>query len=454
MLAVDGRCKTFDARADGFARGEGCGLLALKRLSDAMAQGDTIYALIRGSAVNQDGASSGLTVPNAMAQQSVIRQALQRAGIHAHQVSYIEAHGTGTSLGDPIEVRSLNAVLGKDRPKDRPFMIGTVKTNIGHLESAAGVAGLIKVVLAMQHREIPPLLHLNKLNPAMDWSEIPAVIPTERTAWQSEDQPRIAGISSFGGSGTNGHMILQEAPQPPARRTDTERPLHLLALSAKTPAALCELTQRYRQYFKDHPSNELADVGFTANAGRKHFACRQAFVADTPVSMGAALETFCDSADSSAEAGHSKQPKIAFLFTGQGSQYVGMGRVLYDTQPSFRKALKRCEEILRPHLEQPLLSVLYPEAGQSSPLDETAYTQPALFALEYALAELWQSWGIKPAFVMGHSVGEYVAACVAGVMSLEDGLALIAARARLMNELPRKAQWRQSWPTSNALPRS
>jgi malonyl CoA-acyl carrier protein transacylase len=436
MLSSDGHCKTFDARADGFSRGEGCGILVLKRLSDALRDGDTIHAVIRGSAVNQDGASSGLTVPNPAAQQAVIREALSRAGVDPSEVSYVEAHGTGTSLGDPIEIRALSAVMGEGRSAGTPLMIGTVKTNIGHLESAAGVAGLIKVVLALKHQEIPPLLHLRKLNPSVAWNDVPITIPTKRTPWIASTGPRIAGLSSFGGSGTNAHIILEEAPKPERVRVECERQNHVLTLSAKTSIALRELAERYRRFFVEQPSAPLADVCYTANTGRKHFPYRQGFVADSPESIRQALASFIEQGNLREPVSHAHSLPVAFLFTGQGSQYVGMGRKLYDTQPTFRKTLERCDELLRPYCEQPLLEVLYPRGGQSSPLDQTAYTQPALFALEYALAELWRSWGVEPSMVMGHSVGEYVAACVAGVFSLEEGLKLIAARARLMQELP------------------
>ncbi len=439
MLAPDGHCKTFDAAADGYARGEGCGVVILKRLSDAMADGDNILALIRGSAVNQDGRSGGLTVPNGPAQQAVIRTALANAGVEPGQVSYVEAHGTGTSLGDPIELRALGAVLGQGRSPDQRLVVGSAKTNIGHLESAAGVAGLIKLVLALQHQEIPPHLHLKNPNPYIPWAELPVVIPTQLTPWLSPNEPRIAGLSSFGFSGTNAHLVVEEAPAWEPVPVELERPLHLLSLSAKSEDALQQLASRFYIALRAHPSLNLADVCFTANTGRSHFTHQLALVAESSAQV-------CDKLGALG-AGQNptgvfkgqvpeSRPKVAFLFTGQGSQYVGMGRQLYDTQPTFRQALERCDAILRPYLEQPLLSVLYPASGENSPLNQTAYTQPALFALEYALSELWRSWGITPTAVLGHSVGEYVAACVAGVFSLEDGLKLIAERSRLMQALP------------------
>ncbi len=470
MLATDGRCKTFDAAADGYGRGEGCGMVVLKRLSDALAEGDNILALIRGSAVNQDGPSSGLTVPNAQAQQRLIREALANAGVSPAQIDYVEAHGTGTSLGDPIEVQALAAVLGEGRPKEKPFIIGTAKTNIGHLESAAGIAGLIKVVLALQHEEIPPHLHLKSPNPHIAWEKVPAVIPTQRTPWLSGNRRRFAGVSSFGVSGTNAHVIVEEAPSPllgGAEGAAIERPSHLLTLSAKSEGALKALASRFAHSLKTNPHGALPDVCYTANTGRAHFAHRLAVMADTSAQMGEALEAFATGQESAGalnglvQGRAASRPKVAFLFTGQGSQYVSMGRQFYETQPIFRQTLDRCDELLRPHLDRPLLEVLYPQAGDSivraggspvgnepaarstlSPrgrgerLDETAYTQPALFAVEYALAQVWRSWGIEPSVVMGHSVGEYVAACLAGVFSLEDGLKLIAARGRLMQALP------------------
>jgi acyl transferase domain-containing protein/NADPH:quinone reductase-like Zn-dependent oxidoreductase/SAM-dependent methyltransferase/acyl carrier protein len=436
MLAPDGRCKTFDASADGYARGEGCGVVVLKRLSDAYADGDTILALIRGSAINQDGPSSGLTAPNGPSQTSVIRDALTNAGVRAEEVSYVETHGTGTSLGDPIEVQALAAAYCDSRPPDRPLLIGALKSNIGHLEGAAGVAGLIKLVVSMQHRQIPPSLHVHHPNPFIPWEDLAVKVTTQTTEWELAGKSRLAGLSSFGFSGTNAHIVVQEAPVPAGAPTGVERPLHLLALSATGGEALHALADRYQQEWRAHTSEGLENVCYTANSGRAHWRHRAAILAGSAQQMGERLgQLTAGSPPTGVYQGHSENSdrlKIAFLFTGQGAQYVGMGRELYQTQPAFRKSLEQCSEILRDELHPGLLSVLFPEAGQTSPLDETAYTQPALFSLEYALSQLWMSWGIQPGAVMGHSVGEYVAACVAGVFSLEEGLKLIATRGRLM----------------------
>ncbi len=439
-LAPDGKCKTFDASADGYSRGEGCGIVVLKRLSDALADGDNILAVIRGTAVNHDGPSSGLTVPNQQAQEELIRQALRNGKVNPLEINYIEAHGTGTVLGDPIEVEALASVLCEGRDPEQPLTIGSVKTNIGHLEAAAGVAGLIKVVLSLQNQAIPPHLHFHKPNPHIQWQEIPVRVPTQLTPWPTGEKPRLAGVSSFGMSGTNAHIVLEEAPSAEPLPASVERPLHLLTLSAKTPEALKELASRYENYLTAHETVTLGDICFSANTGRSHFQHRLSAIASSPAQLYQQLAAFSTLQEvTEIVQGQVKDtiaPQIAFLFTGQGSQYVDMGRQLYETQPTFRQALDRCDEILRPYLEKPLLQVLYPAPGENSPLNQTAYTQPALFALEYALYQLWKSWGITPQVVMGHSVGEYVAATVAGVFSLEDGLKLIAARGRLMQALP------------------
>jgi amino acid adenylation domain-containing protein len=440
-LSRDGRCKAFDISADGYGRGEGCGIIVLKRLSDAQADGDRILAVIRGSAVNHDGRSSGLTVPNGAAQQEVIRAALANAELDPSQIDYIEAHGTGTALGDPIEIRALDAVFGKKGE----LLVGTAKTNIGHLEPAAGVAGVIKVVLALQNGMIPPHLHLKNPSPHIPWDDLSIRIPGEITPWPADVERPVAGVSSFGFSGTNAHIILQAASEVERIYPTVERPLHVLPLSVQNETALQELAERYVNHWTTHPDDLISDVCFTAGVGRSHFSKRLAVVSDSSAQLAERLTAFKQGKDvvgvfggEAPEGG--QHPKVAFLFTGQGSQYVGMGRELYQTQPTFRKVLDDCDELLGPNLEQSLVSVLYPEAGAETEaelrLNQTGFTQPALFALEYALAQLWRSWGVEPSVVMGHSVGEYVAACMAGVFSLQDGLKLIAARGRLMDALP------------------
>ncbi|WP_424102087.1 SDR family NAD(P)-dependent oxidoreductase [Moorena producens] len=443
-LSTDGRCKTFDASADGYGRGEGCGILVLKRLSNAIADGDQIFALIRGTAVNHDGKSNGLTAPNGSAQEALLQQALENSRVKPSQIQYVEAHGTGTSLGDPIEVLALGKVLGQGRAKDQPLKIGSVKTNFGHLEAAAGVAGLIKVILGLQHQQIPPHLHLKQPNPHIPWQKLPITVPTELTAWESGEKGRLAGVSSFGMSGTNIHIILEEAPGEGKSEELSERTHQILTLSAKSEQALLELAQSYQKFLENNSTAAYANICFTANTGRSHFSHRLAIVtsdqqdaADKLAKISAVEEP--NGIFYGQLSSNNKSPKIAFLFTGQGSQYINMGRQLYETQPVFRQTLDQCEEILKLYLEKSILDVIYPKKIKeinSCVIDQTAYTQAALFAIEYALFQLWQSWGIEPDVVMGHSVGEYVAACVAGVFSLEDGLKLIAHRGRLMQQLP------------------
>ncbi|HLO85985.1 MAG TPA: beta-ketoacyl synthase N-terminal-like domain-containing protein [Nostocaceae cyanobacterium] len=450
MMAADGRCKTFDASADGYVRSEGCGLVLLKRLSDAQRDGDKILAIIKGSAINQDGRSNGLTAPNGIAQQAVIRQALANAGIKPSELDYIETHGTGTALGDPIEVESLKTILLSDQDSKQPCALGAVKANIGHLEAAAGIAGLIKVVLCLQHEEIPPQLHFNRLNPHISLDSSTLYIPQQRQPWPKGVKPRIAGVSSFGFGGTNAHLILSEAPVNIQKQKKEEfaRPLHVFTLSGKNEKALVALAQRYVEFLETNEDAEIADISFSANIGRSHFDHRLAIVTASTLQLREKLRAFTSGKETdglfTSQLTNCKRQKIAFLFTGQGSQYIEMGRQLYNTEPIFRQTIDRCNEILRPYLEKPLLSVLYPdrkaEENDQPAINETAYTQPALFAIEYALVELWQSWGIHPDVVMGHSVGEYVAACVAGVFNLEDGLKLIATRSRLMQSLPSNGQ--------------
>jgi acyl transferase domain-containing protein/pimeloyl-ACP methyl ester carboxylesterase len=438
MLAPDGRCKTFDKSANGYVRGEGCGVVVLKRLSAAQRDNDRILAVIRGSGVNHDGRSSGITVPNPQAQQKVIRDALAVAGVAGSEIDYVEAHGTGTALGDPIEVRALSAVLGPGRDPARPVVLGSVKTNIGHLESAAGVAGLIKTVLAMRNEEIPPLLHLQEVNPDIGIDTLPVRLATKLIPWPRGSRPRLAGVSSFGASGTNAHVVLEEAPVVERSRAGADRPVRLVTLSARDGEALAALADKYRRHLSDKEP-EVADVAFTANTGRSHFRHRLAIVSDTTARLRDHLDQYLrGDADRDVRAGtvRATRLKVGFLFTGQGSQYIGMARQLYDTEPAFRADLDHCDEILRGRLDPGLLAVMFGHNESDALLDRTRYTQPALFVLQYALARLWMRWGVVPAAVLGHSVGELAAACVAGVFSLEDGLGLAAERGRLMDGLP------------------
>ena len=430
MLSPGGRCRTFDASADGYVRSEGCGLIVLKRLSSAVADGDRVLAVIRGSAVNQDGRSGGLTVPNGPSQQELIRDALRRAQVQPADVSYVEAHGTGTSLGDPIEAHALGAVFGRGRAADQPLVVGSVKTNLGHLEAAAGIAGLIKTVLALQHQEIPPHLHFSAPSPHIDWNAIHVQVPTAPTAWMSAAR-RIAGVSSFGFSGTNAHIVVEEAPVNERATAGADRPGHVLALSARTAPALGELAREYERVLGSGDA-PFPDVCFTANAGRSHFQQRAAVVAASASEAREALRALAEQKEHAALV-CGVAPKaaagVAFLFSGQGAQYDGMGRELFETQPIFRAAIERCSAAAGPLPGGTLVEILYGGAGS---LDDTAAAQPAMFAIEFALAELWRSWGVKPAVMLGHSLGEYVAACVAGVFSVEDAMPLVAARGRLM----------------------
>ncbi|WP_264077792.1 type I polyketide synthase [Mycolicibacterium houstonense] len=443
MLAPDGRCKTFDAAADGYVRGEGCGVIVIKRLDDAIRDGDRIRAVIRGSAINQDGASGGLTVPNGVAQQRVIADALKRSGLEPSDVGYLEAHGTGTSLGDPIEAQAAGEVLGAGRGADQPLLIGSAKTNIGHLEAAAGIAGVVKVILSLENETLPKHLHFENPSPHIPWDRLALEVVKESTPWERNGRPRIAGVSSFGFAGTNAHVILEEAPEPSAQPTPAEQPADgrfgILPLSARTPAALVQVADQYRSWLSAHPEASLADVCFTAGVGRAHLEHRAALVVN---SREAAVELLGALAEDRPAPGlvrgeSHEPPKTAWLFTGQGSQYPGMARELFDTEPVFAETLTRCAAAVADVLEKPLLDVIFDtSADAEETLRQTSYAQPALFAVEMGLARLWQSWGFEPDVVLGHSVGQYTAACVAGVFGLEDGTRLIAERGRLFGSLP------------------
>ncbi|GAY16417.1 type I polyketide synthase [Mycobacterium sp. shizuoka-1] len=440
MLAPDGRCKTFDAAADGYVRGEGCGVIAIKRLDDAIRDGDHIRAVIRGSAVNSDGASGGLTVPNGVAQQRVIAEALERAGLAPGDVGYLEAHGTGTSLGDPIEVQAAAAALGKGRDADQPLLIGSAKTNIGHLEAAAGVAGVLKVVLSLEHQELPKHLNFRNPSPHIPWDRIPVRVVDEAISWERSERPRIAGVSSFGFSGTNAHVILEEAPEPAAAApTDPadERRFMVLPLSARTPAALVATAEHYRTWLGEHPEASLADVCLTAGAGRAHFEHRAALVVNSRESARELLGALADDlpAPGLVRGDCADTPKTAWLFPGQGSQYAAMARELFETEPVFADTMTRCAHAVAGVLDKPLLDIIF-DADGTETLKQTRHAQPAIFAVEMGLARLWQSWGFQPDVLLGHSVGQYSAACVAGVFSLEDGARLLAQRGRLFGDLP------------------
>ncbi|MFG1954464.1 type I polyketide synthase, partial [Micromonospora sp. NPDC048830] len=446
-LSPDGRCKTFDASADGYGRGEGCGVVVLKRLSDARRDGDRVLAVVRGSAVNHDGPSSGLTVPNGLAQQELIRSALADAGVEPGEVDYVEAHGTGTPLGDPIEVDALAGALGRGRAAGRPLLLGSVKTNIGHLEAAAGVAGLIKTVLALRHGQVPAHLHLRTPNPHIKWDDLPVRVAAETTPWPRGERLRIAGVSSFGMSGTNAHLVLAEAPDAAAANgvEESGRPAHPLVLSARDVGALRVLAGRYVELLESVEAPGFGVVCAAAAVTRSHFACRLAVVASDAVEAVARLRGWLAGEQHrlvvEGVVAVGRRPRVGWLFTGQGSQWVGMARALYESEPVFRSELDRCAELLAGELERPLLEVLFPSSDADADvagkvLEQTGFTQPVLFAVEWALACLWRRWGVRPDVVLGHSVGELVAACVAGVLSLEDGLRLVAARGRLMQQLP------------------
>lgn len=434
MLASDGRCRTFDAAASGYVRSEGCGVLVLKNLHDALRDRDRIHALILGTAVNQDGRSSGLTAPNGRAQEQVIRDALTDANLEPDRVGYVEAHGTGTPLGDPIELRALGSVFAGRAGDAPPLVVGSVKTNIGHLEAAAGVAGLIKVALGLAHAQIPPHLHLRSLNPAIgDLSRLGIEIPTAARPWPHAR--KVAGVSSFGFSGTNAHVVVEAAPAGTTRTEAPTRTDHVLTLSARTDAALLELAVAFDRQCAERGT--LADVCFSASTGRAHFDTRLAVTARDAGDVRAALSAYV--AGGTHERLHVgrpivTRPRIALLFTGQGAQYAGMARGLYDAEPAFRRTLAHAEQVVSDLLERPLLEVMF---GDDGAIHETRYTQPALLALEYAVASLLQDWGLEPACLVGHSIGEIAAACVAGVLPFEAGLRFAAHRGALMQALPR-----------------
>ena len=457
MLSPDGQCKAFDASANGFVRGEGCGIVVLKRLSEAEADGDHIWAVIRSTAVNQDGASTGLTVPNGPAQERVIEEALSRAGILPSEVDYVEAHGTGTEVGDPIEINATAAVYGKGREADNPILVGSVKTNIGHLEPTAGVAGLIKTVLSMKRGVIPKHLHFENPNPNMDWDRLPLRVTSEAMDWPlNAERPPIAGVNSFGWSGTNAHVIvagygtpkssdeaylpvglarpvaisLPKSVLPPEEELGARR-TRLLPLSGKSDEALRDLARQYlKRDFASEDEALLADMAWTAGVGRSHFPHRAGIVFSDGASLRESLNAL---AEISTRPAPQTPSKIAFVYTGQGSQWIGMGEHLYHTEPVVRAVLDQCDAVMREARGTSLLDVMFGRAGD---LSDQEWTQPAIFAIECALTAIWKSVGITPSVVLGHSLGELAAAQAAGVFSIEEGVRFAAARGELTATLP------------------
>lgn len=459
MMAADGRCKTFDAGADGFVRGEGCGVVVLKRLSQALADRDPIWAVVRGSAVNQDGSTNGITAPNSLAQIAVLQQALRNAGVRPEEITYVETHGTGTILGDPIEVEALIAALGQPRPQGPKCVLGSVKTNLGHLEGAAGIAGVIKTVLCLKHAEIPPHLHFKKLNPHISLENTPFEILPSGGAWPAAPK-RLAGVSSFGFGGTNAHVILEEAAAPPAVDghpvSISSGPLAegrdqswaggneasppaawLLPLSAKSPEALRSLARAYQDYLAATPAS-LPDVVYTASLRRTHHEHRCAAVFRSAEELRQKLQGFLEGEEDAAMAVSPRKVQerpgsLAFIFSGQGPNWFGVGRALLQQESVFRQKMEECDAVLRGLGGWSLMEELHRAEGASR-LEEAEIAQPAFCAVQVSLAALWRAWGIQPEAVIGHSVGEIAAAHVAGALSLADAMRVAFHRGRLLQQ--------------------
>ncbi|HEY9803802.1 MAG TPA: type I polyketide synthase, partial [Leptolyngbyaceae cyanobacterium] len=429
ILSPDGHCRAFDAQARGTVNGNGVGIVVCKRLQDAITDGDRIHAVIKGTAVNNDGSLKvGYTAPSIDGQAKVIAEALAVSGLHPETISYVETHGTGTILGDPIEISALNKSFSFNTQKKNFCAIGSVKTSIGHLDAAAGVAGLIKTVLALKHQQIPPSLNFLSPNTQIDFANSPFYVNNQLKEWHSPQQPRRAGVSSFGIGGTNAHVVLEEAPIIDQGRRGG-RKYQLLPLSAKTNSALETATKNLANYLQQHPHTNIADVAYTLSIGRRSFEHRHVVICQNIEDAVQVLDI-----EKLTSSPVTEQPAVVFMFPGQGCQYVNMGRELYETEAIFREQIDNCCELLKPHLGLDLREIIYPTTTEQ--LTQTAITQPALFVIEYALAKLWMAWGINPQAMIGHSIGEYVAACLAGVFSLEDALAVVAMRGKLMQQLP------------------
>lgn len=438
ILSPDGHCRAFDAAAQGTVRGNGLGVVVLKRLHEALADGDYIHAIIKGSAVNNDGALKiGFTTPGLESQRDVIIQAQAVARISAETITYIETHGTGTALGDPIEIEALKQAFQVSTSKKQFCALGSVKTNIGHLDAAAGIAGLIKTVLMLKHRQIPPSLHFREANPKIDFAQSSFYVNTTLQEWAEGTSPRRAGISSFGIGGTNAHVILEEAP--PAQPASISRSHQLFVLSAHSPTALARVAYNLADYLKQQPDNILADTAHTLQIGRQRLSHRRIVVCRDRTEAIQILEQQ-EPEQILTRIQEAQERPIVFLFPGQGSQYAGMSRQLYTEEPIFRQTVDLVAQLFQARLGYDLRPLLYPAQGQENEanqrLQQTQLTQPVLFVVEYALAQLWQSWGVSPQAMLGHSIGEYVAACLAGVLSLEDAVELVAIRGQLMQKMP------------------
>jgi phthiocerol/phenolphthiocerol synthesis type-I polyketide synthase E len=439
IASPDGSCRAFDKTSQGTLRASGAGVVLLKRFNDALRDNDQILAVIKGSAVNNDGSAKiGYTAPSVTGQAAVITEAQEVAGIAPACFDYIEAHGTGTQLGDPIEVRALTQAFRRATQECGYCALGSVKSNVGHLDVVAGIAGLIKVVLALRHRQIPPSLHFSEPNPEIPFATSPFFVNNQLLEWKQNGHPRTAGVSSFGIGGTNAHIVVQESPPLPVAQT-AERPYYLLPLSAKSPTALDQMRRNLAAYLVQEQETKLADVAATLQHGRRQFAQRSFVVGRDREELLRQLSAE-GTLPKRGNTVRANMPEVAFLFPGQGSQHIHMAAELYQSEPVFRAALERCAEYASPLLKQDIRSIIYPSEQHieraMAQLTQTAFAQPALFMVEYALAQQWMAWGIIPTALSGHSVGEYVAACLSGVFTLEDALHLIIQRGYLIQGMP------------------